>query len=261
MPAFLCITCGTQYPESDSPPPRCFICDEERQYVGLQGQQWTTIQELRARHTNEIFALEPGFTGILTKPAFAINQRAILVESAAGNLLWDCVALLDDSTAVEIERRGGLRAIAISHPHYYTTMIEWARRFQARVYLHGADRQWVARPDESIEFWEGETLPLWDGMTLIRCGGHFEGGTVLHRGVCLLSGDIIQVVSDRRWVSFMYSYPNYIPLNAAQVRRIAHAVEPFAFDRIYGAFHPLVVAADGNEVVRRSAARYLKAIE
>jgi hypothetical protein len=32
----------------------------------------------------------------------------------------------------------------------------------------------------------------------------------------LFSGDIIQVVPDRRWVSFMYSYPNLIPLSAAE---------------------------------------------
>ena len=30
----------------------------------------------------------------------------------------------------------------------------------------------------------------------------------------LLTGDIIQVVQDRRYVSFMRSYPNLIPLGA-----------------------------------------------
>ena len=73
-------------------------------------------------------------------------------------------------------------------------------------------------------------------------------------------GDIIQVVPDRRWVSFMYSYPNYIPLGAKAVNRIVNAVEPFEFERIYGAFHPLEVVADGKGAVRRSAERYLRAI-
>ena len=117
---------------------------------------------------------------------------------------------------------GGISAIAISHPHYYSSMIEWSRAFDCPVFLHAADRQWVMRPDPAIEFWEGETKEIGQGLTLIRCGGHFEGGTVLHwpggadgKGV-ILSGDILQVVEDRRWVSFMYSYPNLIPLPLAR---------------------------------------------
>ncbi len=135
------------------------------------------------------------------------------------------------------------------------------------MYLHAADWQWVMRPDEAIVFWEGELKALGEGLTLIRCGGHFAGGTVLHwaagaegRGV-LLSGDILQVVQDRRYVSFMYSYPNLIPLSAAAVRQIAAAVRPFAFDRIYGAWWGRVVREDAKAAVERSAARYIAAIE
>lgn len=103
-------------------------------------------------------------------------------------------------------------------------------------------------------------------MTLIRCGGHFDGSTVLHwasgaegRGA-LLTGDIIQVVADRKHVSFMYSYPNYIPLSGPAVQGIAEAVEPFAFDRIYGAFWDMAIERDGKAAVKVSAERYLKAI-
>ena len=76
----------------------------------------------------------------------------------------------------------------------------------------------------------------------------------------LLSGDIIQVVPDRKHVSFMHSYPNYIPLSASSVKKIVQAVEPFAFDRVYGAFWDMVIERDGQEVIRRSAERYLRAI-
>jgi glyoxylase-like metal-dependent hydrolase (beta-lactamase superfamily II) len=160
-----------------------------------------------------------------------------------------------------------VRAIAISHPHYYTTMVEWSRAFgDAPVYLHAADRQWVMRPDPCVRFWEGETLDLGDGLTLVRCGGHYAGGTVLHwpggaagDGV-LLPGDVIQVVPDRRWVSFMYSYPNLVPLPAGTVRRMVEAVRPFPFRRIYGAFG-MTVAEDGHWAVIRSAERYCRALE
>ncbi|HYP13841.1 MAG TPA: MBL fold metallo-hydrolase [Bryobacteraceae bacterium] len=267
MNAFLCSTCGTEYPASPKPPLSCLICSEERQYIGLQGQSWTTLHELRESHANEFHPREPNLTAIRTEPAFAINQRAFLVETAAGNILWDCIALLDDATIQKIRERGGLRAIAISHPHYYTTVADWSRAFgDVPVYVHAADRQWVVSSDERLWFWEGEQLKLHDDITVIRCGGHFEGGAVLHwpagangKGV-LLSGDIIQVVPDRRWVSFMYSYPNYIPLGAAAIHRILAALAPFEFDRVYGAFHPMDLIEDGKAAIHRSADRYLRAI-
>lgn len=262
---YICLTCGVQYSPSVASPQSCDVCEDERQYVGWSGQQWTTLEGVRKEHQNEIRD-DLGLTGIGTSPTFAIGQRALLVRSPQGNLLWDCITLIDDLTVETLRRLGGLRAIAISHPHYYSSMVEWARCFDAAVFLHAADRRWVMRPDSSIEFWDGETKTLWDGMTLIRAGGHFEGGTVLHwaggaagRGA-LLAGDIIQVAQDRRWVSFMYSYPNYIPLSAAKIDRIASTVEPFAFDRIYGAWWDRNVASDGKAAVGRSADRYKRAL-
>ena len=46
MPNFICITCGTRFAVSDEPPEKCDICEDERQYVGWDGQQWTTLAEL-----------------------------------------------------------------------------------------------------------------------------------------------------------------------------------------------------------------------
>jgi hypothetical protein len=206
MSAFLCVTCGTQFPESPAPPAHCPICEDERQFVGYGGQQWTTLDALRRDHRNEIAAQEPGLTSIETTPAFAVGERAFLLEAAGGNILWDCISLIDDATIAWIQRHGGLAAIAISHPHYYTTMVEWSRAFGGvPIFLHADDRQWVMRPDPSIQFWKGENLAPVEGVTLVRGGGHFAGGTMLHwpagadgRGA-LLSGDIIQVVPDRRF--------------------------------------------------------------
>jgi glyoxylase-like metal-dependent hydrolase (beta-lactamase superfamily II) len=177
-------------------------------------------------------------------------------------VMWDCVHLLDDEGAQQIERRGGLRAIAISHPHYYTGMVEWAQRFGCPVYIHAADERWVMRPDPAIEVWEGETKELGDGLTLIRCGGHFAGGTVLHwaGGDALLSGDIVQVIPDRSHVGFMYSYPNLIPLPATSVEAIAGALEPFEFDVVYGAWWGRIVRGDAKGIVQRSAERYVRAL-
>lgn len=267
MPRAICVTCGAQYTDAEHPPGHCVICEEERQFVGVDGHRWTTLDELRRDHRNRAEELEPGLTEFVTEPRFGIGQRAFLLETPRGNVLWDCIALLDDVAGEYIRERGGLTAIAISHPHYYTTMVEWSEAFgDVPVWLHEDDQQWIMRPDDRVCLWSGEARRLHGGLTLIRCGGHFEGGTVLHwpagargRGA-LLSGDVIQVTPDRRSVSFMCSYPNYIPLNAAAVRRIVAAVEPFAFDRIYGAFRHMTIAEDGMATVHRSAARYLRAI-
>jgi len=255
----ICVTCGVQYA---APRDDCPICEDERQYVGWGGQRWTTLRELRrAGHRARIEEEGPDVIGIGAEPPTAIGQRALLIRTPAGNVLWDMITYLDDEVIARVRELGGIRAIAISHPHYYGTMIDWAHAFGAPVYLHAADRAWVARPDDAIVFWEGDVLELGGGLTLINAGVHFDGGQVLHwdrpGGGVLFTGDILQVVKDRRWVSFMYSYPNYIPERPWKVRRALALLEPYAFDRVYGAWWGHVVAADGAEAVRRSAERYL----
>jgi len=258
---FHCATCGAQFTPSDAPPDRCPICDDARQYVPPSGQAWRTLDELRSAHRNEI-RREGAYDGVGMDPPFAIGERALLVPAGEGFVMWDCLPLVDDEIADEIERRGGLAAIAISHPHYYTGMADWAHRFDCPVLLHADDRAWITRPDDAIELWEGETRDLGHGLTLIRCGGHFAGGTVLHDAGrrALLSGDIVQVIPDREWVGFMYSYPNLIPLPEAAVRGIVSALEPYECDTIYGAWWGTVIGGDGKGIVQRSAERYAGAL-
>lgn len=264
---FICTMCGTQYSATEQPPPHCLICEDERQYVNPHGQAWTTLHQLQSDHHNVFKTYEPGLTGIGSEPKFAIGQRALLVQAQGGNILWDGISLIDDATASKIEKLGGLSAIAISHPHYYTTMAEWSRAFGGvPIYLHAADREWVMRSDANVVYWEGDTKALGEDVTLIRCGGHFPGSCVLHwangaegRGV-LLTGDTIYVVADRRYVSFMYSYPNLVPLDAVSVEGIAQAVTPFAFDRIYDAWWESNVPTDARAAVLRSASRYQQAL-
>jgi glyoxylase-like metal-dependent hydrolase (beta-lactamase superfamily II) len=267
MENFICVQCGTQCDATSEPPPRsCPICEDERQFVHYGGQQWTTLERLATDHHNRFEEEAPQLLGIGSDPEFAIGQRALLLQSPAGNLLWDCISLLDQKTIAEVKARGDIRAIAISHPHFYSSMVEWADYFDAQIFLHAADRQWVMRKSPRIQFWEGTTLSLWDRLTLINCGGHFEGGTVLHWSAgasgksALLTGDIITVAQDRRYVSFMRSYPNLIPLGAAAIHRILDVIEPFPFDQIHGGWWKANVLSDAKGAVARSAERYLRAI-
>ncbi len=263
----ICVTCGTQFAEAEGFPAHCPICEDERQYVGFEGQQWITLEELRRRHTTTITEEEPNLTSFTVQPQFGIGQRAFLIRSGGRNVLWDSISLLDDAAIAYIKQTGGLHAIAISHPHYYTCIVEWSRIFgNVPVYLHEADRAWLMRSDDCIHFWDGELRDVGGELKIVRCGGHFEGASVLHwpdgadaSGV-LLTGDTIQVCPDRKSVSVMYSYPNYIPLPARKVRQIIDAVQPFAFDRLYGAFPHRTINNNAKAAVQYSAERYLRSI-
>jgi hypothetical protein len=264
----LCVTCGTQFPSAERPPEHCPICEDERQFVGVYGQQWITLEKLQRTHRNTLFQEGQGIWGIQTVPDFGIGQRALLVRSGKGNILWDCISLINRDTVALVNALGGIAAIAISHPHYYTSMVEWSRALgDVPIYLHEYDREWVQRPDGCIRFWQGETQVLDGGLTLIRVGGHFRGFQVLHSAEAengqgaLFTGDQPQVCPDRRYVSFMYSYPNFIPLDAASVRRIVAAVEPFRFVKLYGAWRNFVVQGSAKDALRRSAERYIRALE
>jgi hypothetical protein len=267
MRAFICTACGTQYPPSESAPVRCVICEEERQYVPPGGQGWTTLPALAAGRFNAFRQHEDGVIGIGTQPAFAIGQRALIICTDHGNILWDCISLLDAATVTLINGLGGLTAIGISHPHFYTTMVEWSRAFGGiPVYVHADDARWVMRQDPAVALWRGETLELLPGVTLIRCGGHFAGGAVLHwaqgaqgRGV-LCSSDIATVTMDRQFLTFMRSYPNLIPLSLKQVNAIGAALAPFEFDAIYGHFFDRVIPTGGKRILSASIKRYGDAI-
>lgn len=266
MTRFLCQTCGVQYPDSEAPPTECPICLDERQYVGHGGQRWTSIEDLAAAgHTNTIREEESGLTSIRTSPQVGIGQRALLVRTPNGNVLWDCISYLDEATVEAVRALGGIQAIAISHPHFYASNVTWSEAFEnAPIYLHASDREWCVFEHENVVHWEGDAIVPVEGVSLIHLGGHFEGAQVLHwpggdegRGV-LLSGDTVAVVMDRRYVSFMYSYPNEIPLSEGTIRRIAGRLSEYRFNRIYGAFPGRTVFEDGNAAVAKSAERYIE---
>jgi glyoxylase-like metal-dependent hydrolase (beta-lactamase superfamily II) len=265
MEHYLCVTCGTQYPASERPPGACAICQDDRQYVNPNGQQWTTLAMAAGHHANAFQELAPGITAIATEPKLGIGQRAHLLHIAAGLILWDLVAYLDAATIAEVRQRGQVVAIAISHPHFFTTMVEWSRALgDVPIHLHEANRRWVMRPDPAIRYFDGESLELAPRVRVLRCGGHFPGSSVLHwadardadgGAGALFTGDTIKVAADRRYVTFMYSYPNSIPLDAATVRHIAETVRPLPFTALYDGWDQ--VAGDGHEAVARSAERYI----
>jgi glyoxylase-like metal-dependent hydrolase (beta-lactamase superfamily II) len=273
MKPYICVTCGAQYPPSSAPPAHCIISEDEREFVDKNGPDWTTREEMFGQYNNQIKQVENDLFLIRTEPLFAIGQRAFLVRTPNGNILWDCITHLDQETIDRINQLGGLSAIAISHPHMFATMIDWSHEFgDIPIYIHEYNRCWVVRPDKCVQFWNGATKDLFDGkLRLVRTGGHFKGSQVLWwpsgangKGV-LLSGDEPHICMDPKQVTFMHSYPNYIPLSARTISKILKRLQPLDYDRIYcavvaGGASEGVVSTNAKLTVQRSGERYIKAI-
>jgi hypothetical protein len=274
---FVCVTCGAH--DIGAPPPAggeagdgappevCPICADPRQYVGEGGQRWLRHSQLARSHRTRVELVDDDLWGVGVEPSFGIGQRALLVRTSEGNVLWDCVPLVDASGVTLLEALGGVRTIAVSHPHFYTGVALWAEALGAEVLLHAADREHLQVTNARVRHWDGERLALPGRLMLVRAGGHFAGSTVLHwlagaggRGA-LLTGDTVQVIPDRGHVGFMWSYPNLIPLPAREVERVAAALAPLAFDRLHGGWWGRVIETDAHEIVQRSARRYVRALE
>jgi|GEM_PF-41007 len=260
----VCTNCGLAYPPSSRVPDFCPICEDER-VTKPQTQRWISPDELAQTHACEVRTCESGrLSSISVTPSFAIGQRAMLVEQSDGCILWDCLSMVDGNAVDYINARGGLKAIALSHPHFYGAISAWSEAFcGAPVYIHEADREWVVDEPRAIVYWSEDTREIAPGVTLVRCAGHFDGGAVMHvadaatgRGA-LLTGDTIMVAQYGCGVSFMRSYPTYIPLSAPQVRHIRSVLAPFSFAALYGAWWDRLIETDGDVIVSRTAQKYL----
>lgn len=265
MTQHICDTCGTQYADSEQPPVCCPVCEDDRQYVGWSGQRWTTHQALARSHGSRLEE-HHGILALGVTPAFAIDQRAFLLPTKEENILWESLSLVTDDAVEAIRARGGLDRIVVSHPHFYSSMVEWSEAFGGvPITLHEADRAWVQRPHPSIEFWSGDTLSISD-VTLIRCGGHFPGSTALHwpggprLGGALFSGDALQVGLDRRHVSFMYSYPNMVPMRTSDILEMRERLAAYEFEDVYGYTWGRDIIGGGRQAVDASMDRFLTAV-
>jgi hypothetical protein len=257
---WICKTCAVEHAEAVAV---CAICADDRQWVPASGQQWTTLDELHAAgHRTQVRELERDLFGITVEPKVGIGQQAHLVRTPAGNLLWDPTGYLDADAVQRVRALGEVAAIAASHPHMFGVQVEWSRALGgAPVLVSEPDLGWLARPDPAVRPWAG-TLEVVPGLTLIKLGGHFPGSAVAHwpagadgNGV-VLSSDTIQTNPDRATVTFMRSYPNRIPLSAGAVQRLAQAVEPLSFDRMYDNFGG-TIDTGAAAAVRRSADRHV----
>lgn len=265
----ICTACGTQFPVTeDSGKSSCRICDDPRQFVPPTGQTFTTLAKLREDGYKNVWKQDeynPKLWNVWTETKFAIGERAILLQTPHGNILWDLITLLDQETVDKINSLGGLAAMVISHPHYYTTYADWSRTFSCPVYIAQADSQWLERTDTpglNLQLFNEQHKEIVPGVTAIICGGHFDGSIVLHWERTLFIADTILTVpsgknptppppssSSITSFSFMYSIPNWIPLNPSAIHGIWKAIQDpkYDFDTTMGAFVGMDVRSKGPD--------------
>ncbi|KAI8289321.1 hypothetical protein K4K60_009011 [Colletotrichum sp. SAR11_57] len=169
MDLMICGTCGVQF---DSHAVKsCKICDDPRQYVAEDGQWFTTLRELQdsKKYTNTFTKdkFNSAVIAIRTEPQLAIGQRAFLLRSPGGNVLWDCITYIDADTVRRVKALGGLDAIVISHPHYFSTALHWAEAFGCKVYVSAEDGEWLTRRGKAHELWEAKTMEFVGGEFLV----------------------------------------------------------------------------------------------
>ncbi|GAB1732853.1 hypothetical protein NU195Hw_g2656t1 [Hortaea werneckii] len=250
----ICVACGTQFDiPADEPPKGCRICDDPRQYVPPSGQQWTSLAKMRGRYRNKFSSVgddngEERMTSIWTEPKMAIGQRCILIQTDQGNVLWDCITYLDEETTDFIKGKGGLKAIVISHPHYYTTHLDWAKTFDCPVYIAQDDAEWFNRVDREgrRQLFIGDSQNILDQTTAIKTGGHFPGSLVLKWQDKLMIADSFVTVPSALYhidrlpgttsYSFMWAVPNMIPLPPSELHKMWQSIKPYNFNSTHGAF-------------------------
>lgn len=277
---WVCIACGTQFPSGSPVPALCPVCADDRQFIPSEGQQWTDMQTLAETHDLEIKPLafpdeaaattstaagapkdKSSLISLKLRPAFGIGNRALLVLSPSGNILWDCLPLLNEKTIRFIHALGGLQAIAISHPHYYGNMNDWAAAFQCPIYIHHLDRSWVMQKGPGIRYWEGDDFALPGDLRIVHTGGHFDGSSVLEipwlsRGGTVLCGDTLYVARSKKHTAVMYSYPNQILLEREAFAAFEKKMSAIRFDSLIGAFEHQWLSGHAREIYDASMKKY-----
>ncbi|KAL1913776.1 hypothetical protein Sste5344_000043 [Sporothrix stenoceras] len=273
MDLMICGMCGAQHDTRAIK--SCKVCDDPRQYVPPEGQTWTTLREMqRSKKYQNLLVpdkYDSGVVSIYTTPQVAIGQRALLLCTEKGNLLWDCITYLDDDTVRAVNDLGGIAAIVISHPHYYSTALHWAAAFDCKVYLSAEDSDWIMRRGDAHVLWDGPRMDFLDGQfTAAKVGGHFPGSSVLlwkDRKKLFVADSITVIPSGVYHVNrppntasftFMWSYPNMIPLPPEEVYQIWKSVEDLDFEDTHGAFITRDTRGESKQRMLDSAKLFIK---
>ncbi|EWC44584.1 hypothetical protein DRE_06665 [Drechslerella stenobrocha 248] len=255
----ICLHCGTQYEEVDRALRKnCRICDDPRDSVSPTGPAWVTLRELYStpspKNANEpkyrislwTDPKEPTVTVLSTQPKFAIGQSPFVLKTPHGLVIWETMTYLDKATVDAIKLIGEVKAIAISHPHFYSTHLAWSAAFgDVPIYLPKADDKWRQTVDKNdvIRYFEGE-VEIVPGCKIVQVGGHFPGSSVLEFDGKLFIADTLNMTPAALYhfnrpkgissFSFLFSVVNSIPLPPSEIVRMWSVIKKLDFSTVYG---------------------------
>ncbi|WWD16304.1 hypothetical protein CI109_100730 [Kwoniella shandongensis] len=279
----ICKACGTQYPSVRN---NCPICEDPRQFVPASGQAWSSLAELSSssKHTLLPDSEDERDCLIQTEPGFGINQTPFLIQTHAGSYIWDCAAFLSLGLIGHLTTlKQPLRAIAISHPHFFAASLTWSRALKVPLYICEADKEWFQRLDDvrdndDIRFWSDEE-ELGPGVKVIQCGGHFSGSSILHwdrlqeppppaddlpsrptpvSGI-IFTADTIMVQPTQTMFTFLWSAPNMIPLRPKDVLAIQDRLKSLPYHQATSSWPSRWIRSDAKQVFQESVVAYLAA--
>jgi hypothetical protein len=92
MSHYICTTCGTQHAESEAPPGRCVICEDERQYVGWQGQLWTTLDDVVVPPSSAVIEGVPSPSVQSVCPGSRVQHGALPADPLVQRLVAQALA-------------------------------------------------------------------------------------------------------------------------------------------------------------------------
>lgn len=268
MTKYTCKACGVQQSSTHAIPGQCPICKDDRQNIPAADQQWLILAQHYNKHEANWTQLETGIHQLPTSFDCGIGQDAHLIQTKNGNYLWDCVPLISDEWVDKIHAMGGLKSIVISHPHFYSNAACWSANFgNIPIYIHHNDKIWVQDMSDNILFWQGETLRLEDDLTIINCGGHFDGSCVLHWSGAsdgksvIFAGDTINPMggANAKQVIFRHSFSRKITLPAHKVSNIGRIMSNFSYERLYGAFRSRIIN-NADKITQDCIAKHTEAL-
>ncbi|TXT07490.1 hypothetical protein VHUM_03210 [Vanrija humicola] len=276
----VCATCATQYP---APRRDCTHAKLSGSTDHPQARGATTssaTSRTRASRSSRPSRSSPSLRRVSISPACVKLTPAFLLETFEGSFIWDCSAVLTPPLIAHLTHlRRPLKAMAISHPHFFSTSLTWARALGVPLYINALDKEWYQRREsagaDEVVFWSG-TQRLSSTLTLIECGGHFPGSCVLHwdraaepltsdadarapdTGL-LLVADTVMVQPTQKGITFMWSIPNAIPLHPTDVLHIQNVLREYDYDSVSSTWPDRWVRAGAARIFDESVETYLSA--
>jgi glyoxylase-like metal-dependent hydrolase (beta-lactamase superfamily II) len=231
----ICTYCGNRTFIGEGETPECLICANRYVPEPKARVRFKRPDALLPDHHTEIVQLEEDIWRFYVRPNLGIRHYAFFIQRPGGNVLMDMQPILTNDLAAWIGAKGGLKAIVLSHPHYYGAMDDFSTRFHAPVWIHATDRDWaVGYPN--VECLDAEDHSFDETLGMIHIPGQFEGGLCLlyarHRGI-LFTGDTLMVSPTTGELSAWKSTPRQVPYTRDEFHVIREGILALEFDQLY----------------------------